>query len=107
MAFSPDDLIQKKLEVEIKVPPGVKSKMTPTMLERWINDTLTDCDHFDIPNLVMVPKHKKPIERYQLDRITLKGIGFSEEKVFELYRGLFVHSIGFNELLVQFLENHS
>ena len=47
----------------------------------------------------MKPEHKNPIARYQIDRLGLNNCGVSNESVDRIYRGLFVYSIGFYEML--------
>jgi len=71
------------------------------VIENWINSTLSDAEHLDIPSVILLPKNKVPITRYSIDRITLKNAGVSAEMVDRIYRGLFVYSVGFFELLKQ------
>lgn len=73
--------------------------MSPKVLETWINETLTDADHLDIPGTALKAEHKLPISRYQIDRHTLINFGIPNETVDRIYRGLFVYSVGFYELL--------
>jgi hypothetical protein len=73
--------------------------LNPKVIETWINDTLLDAEHLDIPGVIMKPEHKSPIARYQIDRICLNNAGVSNESVDRIFRGLFVYSIGFYEML--------
>jgi len=73
--------------------------VTNRVLETWINETLTDAEHLDIPGVIVKPEHKNPISRYQVDRNTLIIAGLSSEIVDRIYRCLFVYSVGFFELL--------
>ena len=34
------------------------------VIEIWMNETLTDAEHLEIPGLIMKPSHKSPIVRY-------------------------------------------
>lgn len=45
--------------------------LNPKVIETWINETLLDAEHLDIPGVVLKPEHKNPISRYQIDRLTL------------------------------------
>jgi hypothetical protein len=42
--------------------------MSPKVLETWINETLQDAEHLDIPGVLLKPEHKLPIMRYGCDR---------------------------------------
>lgn len=46
-------------------------KLNPKVIETWINETLLDAEHLDIPGVVLKPEHKNPISRYSIDRLTL------------------------------------
>lgn len=69
------------------------------MLETWINETLQDAEHLDIPGVILKPEHKNPISRYGIDRISLTNEGIPNETVDRLFRALFVYSVGFYELI--------
>jgi hypothetical protein len=45
------------------------------------------------------PEHKKPLNRYGLDRVTLQNHGLTNEHILSLYRSLKVHSSGIFELI--------
>jgi hypothetical protein len=64
-----------------------------------MNETLADAEHLEIPGLIMKPSHKLPIVRYSIDRVEMVNQGVSMEQVDRVYRGLFVYSIGFYEML--------
>ena len=32
-------------------------QMTPKVLETWINETLQDAEHLDIPGVILKPEH--------------------------------------------------
>ena len=77
--------------------------MSSRVLETWINETLTDAYHLDIPGVLMHPGHKSPIHRYGIDRQTLVNAGVSGKDVDRIYKSLFVYSVGFFELLKKIL----
>ena len=39
-------------------------KLNRKVIETWINETLLDAEHLDIPGVVLKPEHKNPISRY-------------------------------------------
>ena len=46
-------------------------RLNAKVLETWINETLHDAEHLDIPGVVLKPEHKNPISRYSIDRLSL------------------------------------
>ena len=46
-------------------------QMSPKVLETWINETLHDAEHLDIPGVILKPEHMTPISRYGIDKITV------------------------------------
>lgn len=75
------------------------NRMNPKVLETWINETLSDAEHLDIPGVILKPEHKNPISRYGIDRLALTNAGIPNELVDRIYRALFVYSVGFYELI--------
>lgn len=75
------------------------------VIETWINDTLTDAENLDIPGVVLKPTHKKPLQRYFIDRLALVDKNVRPEMVDRIYQGLFVYSIGFYEMMNNTLNN--
>jgi hypothetical protein len=69
------------------------------VIENWINETLQDAEHLDIPGVILKPEHKNPISRYGIDRIELTNAGIPNELVDRIFRSLFVYSVGFYELV--------
>ena len=96
MVFANDVKLEKKFK-------GEKSQVSNRVLETWINETLTDAFHLEIPGVLTKPEHKNPIHRYGIDRSTLITSGLSTEEVDRIYRSLFVYSVGFFELLKKIL----
>ena len=79
--------------------------MNGKVLENWINNTLTDAEHLDIPGLILKPEHKNPISRYCIDRISFQLNGIPNDLVDRVYRALFVYSVGFYELIRKCLKH--
>ena len=75
------------------------------MLEVWINETLKDAEHLEIPGIVTKPAHKTPMIRYRVDRAYLLKMGVPVQEIDRLYRALFVYSIGFYEMLLKTVEH--
>ena len=73
------------------------------MLETWINETLADAQHLDIPGIIVKPENKTPIHRYGIDRLTMTNAGLESDEVDRIYRCLFVYSVGFFEMLKKVL----
>jgi hypothetical protein len=46
----------------------VQSNLSSKVLETWINETLNDAQHLDIPGIILKPESKKPLTRYGIDR---------------------------------------
>lgn len=80
--------------------------MSPKVLETWINETLQDAEHLDIPGVVLKPESKNPIRRYGIHRdLLVAHYGLPTELVDRIYRALFVYSVGFYELIKKALEH--
>ena len=73
--------------------------MSPKVLENWIDETLHDAEHLDIPGVILKPENQKPSVRYGIDRLALVNAGVQPETVERIYRSLFVYSVGFHELV--------
>lgn len=74
------------------------------MIEHWINETLGDAEHLNIPGVILKPENKIPVNRYNIDRMTLMNAGIPNESVNRIYRSLFVYSVGFYDLVVRCME---
>ena len=69
-----DKAIKKRLKnkmLNILASDVSPKKFSSKYLEQWINDTLTECEHLNIPGTLSKPEHKMPLSRYGLDRMTL------------------------------------
>lgn len=60
---------------------------------------LKDAAHLEMPGIMKRPEHKKPLDRYEVDRFTLSNMRVPLEKIDRIYRSLFVHSVGFFGLI--------
>ena len=80
---------------------GVTSKV----MENWLNETLADAEHLDIPGVILRPEHKNPITRYGIDRMELTNSGLPNDFVDRVYRCLFVYSVGFYEMIYKVIEH--
>ena len=73
--------------------------MNSKVLETWVDETLQDADNLDIPGIAVKSDMQRPIVRYGIDRSNLGELGVPEDTIDRIYRGLFVYSMGFYELL--------
>jgi len=51
-------------------------RLNPKVVETWINETLSDAEHLEIPGVILKPDHKNPLARYGIDRISLTVLQF-------------------------------
>jgi hypothetical protein len=56
---------------DLTIAKEASIKLNPKVIETWINETLLDAEHLDIPGIILKPEHKNPISRYNIDRLTL------------------------------------
>jgi hypothetical protein len=75
--------------------------LNSSVLETWINETLKDAEHLEIPGLLLKPMHKQPMVRYSVDRLFLHSQGLEVKDIERIYRSLFVYSIGFYEMILK------
>lgn len=79
--------------------------MNPRVLETWINETLRDAEHLDIPGVILKPEHKDPLARYGINRMDLQANGIDRDVADRIYKALFVYSVGFYELIRKCLQH--
>ena len=104
----PDDYNQRGYErriQDLKKTKIQKMQMSSKIIEVWLNDTLLDSAHLDIPGIILKPENKKPLTRYGIDRDQLLIGKISHEQIDRIYRALFVYSLGFYEMLNKTLTN--
>lgn len=53
----------------------------------------------------MKPVHKQPMNRYMIDRLFLHSSGVSIDGIDRIFRGLFVYSIGFYEMILRCVQH--
>lgn len=53
------------------VTEQAESKFSSRYIEQWINDTLKECQHLNIPGVILKTEQRLPVNRYGIDRITL------------------------------------
>ena len=70
-----------------------------SVMEAWINETLKEAEHLEIPGIIVKPVHKAPMSRYKIDALFLQSQGVPFEDIERIYRSLFVYSIGFYEMI--------
>ena len=106
------DMYDTTQNIEVVNPKGTRFRstdkqvqMSPKVLETWINETLADAEHLDIPGVILKPEHKNPISRYGIDRIAFNVAGIPGELTDRVYRALFVYSVGFYELIKKCLQH--
>ena len=76
-----------------------KSQLSSAVIETWINDTLNDAGHLEIPGVILKPESHKPLSRYGIDRNQLRTAKLPPQTIDRIYRALFVYSLGFFEML--------
>jgi hypothetical protein len=104
--YGDDGPIEGKVALKSKFKDKKEGvKMSPKVLETWINETLQDAEHLDIPGVILKPEHKNPIARYGIERMVLIEAGLTNELVDRIYRALFVYSVGFYELIKKCLDH--
>ena len=59
----------------------------------------------DIPGVLLKPEHKNPMSRYGIDKLSLTNAGIPNEMVDRIFRGLFVYSTGFYEVMNKALDH--
>lgn len=80
-------------------------KLNPRILETWLNSTVSDAEDFNVSSEVLRHDSKLPLVRYGIDRSALLASGLSSLEIDRLYRSLFVHSIGFYQLILKILDH--
>lgn len=93
---------KKKSKLTLKEPPSL---INSKIIEHWMNETLGDAEHLNIPGVLVKPENKVPVVRYQIDRMTLMKGGIPNESVDRIYRALFVYSVGFYDLVVRCMQH--
>ncbi|CDW85387.1 UNKNOWN [Stylonychia lemnae] len=90
---------KKNLDSLAMIEKFPKMSIDHRIVEQWLNDTLSDAEHFKLPGVISKIDHQNPISRYGIDRMTLTNAGIPNEDVNHLYRAMFVYSVGFFSLI--------
>ena len=81
-----------------KMLPGAH-KMSSRVIEAWINNTLRDAETLDIPGIIAKKEASFALTEYGVYRPMLMKAGLSKRQVDNIFRALFVYSIGFYNVL--------
>ena len=54
--------------IKLKNQPAT---LNSSVMEAWINETLKDAEHLEIPGIIVRPVHKAPLNRYKIDKLWL------------------------------------
>jgi hypothetical protein len=73
--------------------------INPKVMEVWLNDILAEAQELGLKTAYLKADKTKPISQFGIDRQTLGKLGLNTEVTNRLYRGLFVYSVGFFELI--------
>ena len=79
--------------------------LNTSVMEAWINETLKDAEHLEIPGIILRPVHKLPMQRYAIDHLWLHSQGLAPDDINRIYRSLFVYSIGFYEMILKCVQH--
>ena len=80
-------------------------RINARILEAWINNTITDAEHLEIPGALAKNEYQQPLSRYGVDRHSLAQAGVSNTDVNRIYKALFVYSLGFYQLINKTMEH--
>lgn len=76
-----------------------RTKLNPKVVETWLNETLTDAGHLEIPGVILQPESQLPLMRYKIHKNQLLVDKVSADSTARIHRALFVYSLGFYEML--------
>ena len=62
------ELAYEKRVRDLQTNKVARSHLSSKVIETWINETLMDAGHLDIPGIILKPESKKPLTRYGIDR---------------------------------------
>ena len=94
---------QKKLSAQ----PREERVINPEIIEEWINETLGEAQHMKIPGFIANPERKEPMQVYGIDKASLMKGGIDAHFVPRVYKGLYVYSMGFNQMLKNYFGKSS
>ena len=85
----------------------LSSEVQVRFLEKWLNDVLVDCDHIKIQGTFECTESSSALKVYELDRIFLTSLGVPNTFVDRIYRGLYMQTCGFYQMLTELTEHLS
>lgn len=73
-------------------------------MEIWLNETMLTAEaqtneKLGLTSEIIRVEQKKPLNRFNVDRMSLSKAGMSSTQIDRVYRSLFVYSVGFYEML--------
>eukprot|EP00347_Sterkiella_histriomuscorum_P014662 403360026 len=86
------------------VTSQLDNRVNLKVMEIWLNETMQTAeaqtnDNLGLTNDIIKVEQKKPLNRFNVDRMTLFRSGVSQDQIDRIYRSLFVYSVGFYEML--------
>lgn len=93
----PEDFTPEKVDTSVILQSA--QRINSRILEAWINNTISDAEHLEIPGALAKNEYQQPLSRYGVDRHSLAQAGVSNQDVNRIYKALFVYSLGFYQLI--------
>jgi len=76
-------------------------------VEAWLNDTLREAEYFGLPSTVKRTRAAAATQDYQIDRQTLSNSGLRGDSIDDLYKSLFVYTVGFYHKIRDLAKQHA
>lgn len=99
----PEDFTPEKVDASAILQSA--QRINARILEAWINNTITDAEHLEIPGALAKSEYQQPLSRYGVDRHSLAQAGVSNSDINRIYKALFVYSLGFYQLINKTMEH--
>ena len=99
----PEDFTPEKVDASAILQSA--QRINARILEAWINNTITDAEHLEIPGALAKSEYQQPLSRYGVDRHSLAQAGVSSSDINRIYKALFVYSLGFYQLINKTMEH--
>lgn len=100
----PEELLEEKPPDNPEILLSAQ-RINARILEAWINNTIVDAEHMEIPGALAKEEQQHPLSRYGVDRHSLARAGVSNSDIDRLYKALFVYSLGFYQLINKTMEH--
>ncbi|CDW78838.1 UNKNOWN [Stylonychia lemnae] len=96
--------LKKNSPIFDPVTSQLDQRVNLKVMEIWLNETMQTAeaqsnDQIGLNSDIVRMDQKKPLNRFNVDRITLSKAGVTNEQIDRIYRSLFVYSVGFYEML--------